>query len=63
MSHNMKALLLVAATLTSVIGGIAGALLVRADGATVASTIRAGGITFGGTLTLLMLAMTTYIVL
>lgn len=63
MAHTTKALLLVVAALASVIAGIAASLLAKSDGASPSTTIRAGAIGFGSTLTLQLLAMTTYLVL
>ncbi|MEV6071877.1 hypothetical protein AB0L82_35510 [Nocardia sp. NPDC052001] len=56
----VKGLLLTGATLLAVIAGTVAGVIARADGATVPAAIRAGGIGFGGALTLLMLAITTY---
>ncbi|MEV4237059.1 hypothetical protein AB0J47_17995 [Nocardia sp. NPDC049737] len=60
MSTMTKALLLTTAVLSAGIIAIAAGLLAHADGTTLASTIRAGGLGFGGTLTLILLAITTY---
>ncbi|MEV0030147.1 hypothetical protein [Nocardia sp. NPDC050793] len=63
MSLITKALLLTTAVSIALLAGVVAALLDKADGATVWAAIRAGGIGFGATLTLLMLTITTYAVL
>ncbi|WP_062987075.1 hypothetical protein [Nocardia anaemiae] len=63
MSHTDKALLLTVAGLTALIVGITAGILARIDGATLATTITAGGIGFASTLTLILACITTYTLL
>ncbi|WP_328393265.1 hypothetical protein [Nocardia sp. NBC_00416] len=55
-----KALLLTTAVLAATLVALTAGLLARTDGATLAATICAAGIGFGSTLTLILLAITTY---
>ncbi|MBF6358289.1 hypothetical protein IU449_27710 [Nocardia higoensis] len=63
MPATTKTLLLIGATLLAIIAGTAAAVLSKYDGATTPAAVRAGGISFGGTLTLILLTITTYTLL
>ncbi|WP_181725709.1 hypothetical protein [Nocardia gipuzkoensis] len=60
MPHIVKALLLTIAALIALLTGGTVALLTHADGASLPDTITAGGVGFAGTLTLIVLIITTY---
>ncbi|WP_435592952.1 hypothetical protein [Nocardia sp. bgisy118] len=63
MSLITKALLMTSAVSSALVAGMVAALLAKADGATVWAAIRAGGVGFGATLTLLILTITTCAIL
>jgi hypothetical protein len=58
-----KGLILACVTLLAVVVGTGAALLAKSDGATGPASVRAGCIGFGTSLTLLLLAITTYTLL
>lgn len=60
MPTTTKALLLTAAVLAATVVALTAGVLAHTDGASLATTICAGGIGFASTLTLILLAITTY---
>jgi hypothetical protein len=55
----VKSLLVSLAILVGVIGGLAAGILARVAGKSVPAAIRDGGIAFGGTVTLMLVILTT----